>query len=109
MNYSGEKYLHIYIIFTSTGSEDEVAEKFENAAIIGSCSVVILITLFFTIMVRKYRSHKKQERIQHYTPPFDLNKPTSFTERAYYDKDFCQGEIVYPEIYENTQNVHYLE
>ena len=60
-------------------------------------------------MVRKYRSHKKQERIQHYTPPFDLNKPTSFTERAYYDKNFCQGENVYPEIYENTQNVHYLE
>ena len=47
-------------ILISTESEDEVAEKFEKAAIIGSCSLFILIPIFLIIIIRKYKSNKKQ-------------------------------------------------
>ena len=78
---------------TSTGNEDEVTEKFENAAIIGSSIWFLLITILMIIMVRKYISNKST---------------TSFTAQANYNKMFCQEENV-PEINENTHNTTFLE
>ena len=84
---------------TSTRNEDEVAEKFENVVIIGSCGVFILITIVLIIMIRKYSSNKKQLKIYQYK-----STPTSsLTAKANYNKMFCQGGNV-PEIYKNTQN-----
>ena len=79
---------------TLTEHEDEVAVTFEKASIIGSCSLFILITIFFIIMVRKYISSKKQVKKHNYTPTLI----TPFPEHANYDKVFCQKENVYLEI-----------
>ena len=88
----------------STGNEDEVTEKFENAAIIGSCSLFILITILIIIVIRKYISNKKQVTKYQYQP----TTTTSFTAQANYNKMFCQEGNV-PEINENTHNTTFLE
>ena len=88
----------------STGSEDEVAEKFEKAAIVGSCSLFILIPIFLIIIIRKYRSNKKQLKKYHYTS----TPTTSFTTQADYNAMFFQQENV-PDIYENARNITFLE
>ena len=85
-----------------TLTEHEVAETFENAAIIGSCSLFILIKIFFIVIIRKYISSKKQVRKHNYTPTLI----TPFPEHANYDKVFCQKEQVYLEICENTHDTH---
>ena len=83
-----------------TEHEDEVAEKFEKAAIIGSCTVFILITLILIIMVRQCRSSRRQVNKHNYTPTLI----TPIPEHANYDKVFCQKENDYLEICENTHN-----
>ena len=88
----------------STESEDEVAEKFEKAAIIGSCSLFILIPIFMIIIIRKYRSNKKPVKKYHYTS----TPTTSFTAQADYNAMFFQQENV-PDIYENARNITFLE
>ena len=85
---------------TLTEHEDEIAEKFENAAIIGSCTVFILITLILIIMVRQCRSSRRQVKKNNYTPTLI----TPIPEHANYDKVFCQKGNDYLEICENTHN-----
>ena len=102
MNPGNINWFPIYL--TSTGSEDKVAEKFEKAAIIGSCSLFILITIVLIIMIRKYRSNKKQVKKYHYKPTLT----SSFTAQTNYNRMFRQGGIT-PEIYENTNNTTVLE
>lgn len=88
---------------SETISNEKKIHEDKTAVIIGSCSMTILIIIFLSIFVWKYRSAKKRRERSHHKSTYMLNRPHDIEEGITYDT--IEDEEGYdPDIYVNTRN-----